>query len=56
MPRLTIFPKTHYVTPRETLLAACDLIKEELECSSKYLRKLINSLKLKDLNRELYLI
>ncbi len=28
--RLTIYPKTHYVTPRETLLAACDLIKQEL--------------------------
>ena len=31
VPRLTIFPKTHYVTPRETLLAACDLIKAELK-------------------------
>ncbi len=30
VPRLTIYPKTHYVTPRETLLAACDLIKVEL--------------------------
>ncbi|NIV18119.1 MAG: excinuclease ABC subunit UvrB [Woeseiaceae bacterium] len=30
VPRLTIFPKTHYVTPRETLLAACDEIKVEL--------------------------
>jgi len=39
VPRLTIFPKTHYVTPRETLLAACDLIKEELGARLKYLRK-----------------
>jgi excinuclease ABC subunit B len=31
VPRLTIFPKTHYVTPRETLLAACDEIKVELK-------------------------
>jgi len=31
VPRLTIFPKTHYVTPREKLLAAIDQIKEELK-------------------------
>jgi len=30
-PRVTIFPKTHYVTPRETLLKACDEIKIELQ-------------------------
>ncbi|MFQ6006515.1 MAG: excinuclease ABC subunit UvrB [Woeseia sp.] len=30
VPRLTIFPKTHYVTPRETLLAAVDQIRIEL--------------------------
>jgi len=30
VPRLTIFPKTHYVTPRETLLAACEPIEAEL--------------------------
>ena len=29
-PRLTIYPKTHYVTPREVLLAAVDEIKVEL--------------------------
>ncbi len=29
-PRLTIFPKTHYVTPRQTLLDAVDQIKAEL--------------------------
>src|SRR5690554_6604049 len=28
--RLTIYPKTHYVTPRENLLRAVDAIKEEL--------------------------
>jgi excinuclease ABC subunit B len=28
--RLTIYPKSHYVTPRETLLGALDLIREEL--------------------------
>ncbi len=29
-PRITIYPKTHYVTPRETLLAAVDQIKGDL--------------------------
>jgi excinuclease ABC subunit B len=38
VPRLTIFPKTHYVTPRETLLAACDEIKDELRDRLEYLR------------------
>ncbi|HJO10490.1 MAG TPA: excinuclease ABC subunit UvrB, partial [Gammaproteobacteria bacterium] len=31
VPRLTVFPKSHYVTPRETLLNALDFIKEELQ-------------------------
>ncbi|UPW20505.1 excinuclease ABC subunit UvrB [Agarivorans sp. TSD2052] len=30
MARTTIFPKTHYVTPRETILNAISFIKEEL--------------------------
>ncbi|HFD87055.1 MAG TPA: excinuclease ABC subunit UvrB [Gammaproteobacteria bacterium] len=30
VPRLTIYPKTHYVTPREIMLDAVDHIKEEL--------------------------
>ena len=30
VPRLTIYPKTHYVTPREVLLGAVDKIKDEL--------------------------
>ena len=37
--RLTVFPKTHYVTPRETLLKACDEIKVELKERLDYLRK-----------------
>jgi len=28
--RVTIYPKTHYVTPRETILNAIEMIKEEL--------------------------
>lgn len=31
VPRLTIYPKTHYVTPREILLDAIEKIKEELK-------------------------
>lgn len=30
MNRITIYPKTHYATPRETILGAVDSIKEEL--------------------------
>jgi len=30
VPRLTVYPKTHYVTPRERLLSAIDQIKAEL--------------------------
>lgn len=30
VPRLTIYPKTHYVTPRQTILDAIDSIKDEL--------------------------
>ncbi|WP_455380552.1 excinuclease ABC subunit UvrB, partial [Acidihalobacter prosperus] len=39
VPRLTIYPKTHYVTPRETLLGAVDHIKEELKQQLAELRK-----------------
>lgn len=31
VPRLTVYPKTHYVTPREVLLEAVDHIKAELK-------------------------
>ncbi|MES9858233.1 MAG: excinuclease ABC subunit UvrB [Sedimenticola sp.] len=31
VPRFTIYPKSHYVTPRETLLAAVEKIKVELK-------------------------
>ena len=40
VPRLTVFPKTHYVTPREVLLAAVDEIKVELKDRLEYLRKI----------------
>jgi excinuclease ABC subunit B len=31
LPRVTVFPKTHYVTPRERILETVDLVKEELQ-------------------------
>ena len=39
VPRFTVFPKTHYVTPREKLLEACEHIKVELKERLAYLRK-----------------
>ena len=38
VPRLTVFPKSHYVTPRERLLEACELIKVELKERLEVLR------------------
>ncbi len=38
VPRLTIYPKTHYVTPRETLVEAVDWIREELKERLDFLR------------------
>ncbi|WP_116472864.1 excinuclease ABC subunit UvrB [Zobellella maritima] len=35
--RCTIYPKTHYVTPRETLLSAMELIKTELQARKQQL-------------------
>ncbi len=39
IPRLTIYPKTHYVTPRATLLQAVESIKEELSGRLEQLRE-----------------
>lgn len=36
VPRVSIFPKTHYVTPRDRLLKTIDLIKEELKDRREY--------------------
>ena len=38
LPRVTIFPKTHYVASRDTMLGAVDLIEEELEMRVKQLK------------------
>lgn len=39
VPRMTIYPKSHYVTPRETILGAIDAIKEELKQRLDWMRK-----------------
>ena len=39
VPRMTIYPKSHYVTPRETIVAAADRIKSELVERLEWLRK-----------------
>jgi excinuclease ABC subunit B len=40
VPRLTVYPKTHYVTPREVILNAVDEIKIELKERLEQLRSL----------------
>ena len=39
LPRVSIYPKSHYVTPREKVLGAIDYIKEELAERLEYLLK-----------------
>ncbi|MGV8835817.1 excinuclease ABC subunit UvrB [Cellvibrio sp.] len=39
VPRFTVYPKSHYVTPREQILEAIDNIKEELRTRLEYLRE-----------------
>jgi len=52
--RLTIYPKTHYVTPRDQLLSAVDLIKDELSLRLKSLNddnKLVEAQRLEQRTR-----
>ncbi len=54
VPRVTIYPKSHYVTPRETILAAVDRIKEELKERLEWLRnnnKLVEAQRLEERTR-----
>ena len=39
IPRFTVYPKSHYVTPRGTVLRAIDTIKEELRERLEFYRK-----------------
>jgi excinuclease ABC subunit B len=51
VPRATIFPKTHYVTPKETVLDCIDSIKDELKERLEYLRsvnKLVEAQRLEE--------
>ena len=54
LPRCTIFPKTHYVTPRERILAVLDDIKDELRDRLEWLRnhdKLVEAQRLEQRTR-----
>ncbi|PVZ16177.1 MULTISPECIES: excinuclease ABC subunit UvrB [unclassified Pseudomonas] len=54
LPRFTFYPKSHYVTPRETLLGAVENIKVELQERLEYLRganKLVEAQRLEQRTR-----
>ncbi|WP_312669378.1 excinuclease ABC subunit UvrB [Stutzerimonas nitrititolerans] len=54
LPRFTFYPKSHYVTPRETLLDAVEKIKVELKGRLDYLRsqnKLVEAQRLEQRTR-----
>ncbi|MFP4296126.1 MAG: excinuclease ABC subunit UvrB [Halothiobacillaceae bacterium] len=54
VPRYTIYPSSHYVTPREQLLQAIDAIKEELKAHLEHLRaqnKLVEAQRLEQRTR-----
>jgi len=54
VPRLTIYPKTHYVTSRDTILGAIDQIKAELKERLEQLRsanKLVEAQRLEERTR-----
>jgi len=40
VPRLTIYPKSHYVTPQDTILRAVDQIRDELAARLEHLHEL----------------
>ncbi len=51
VPRATIYPKTHYVTPRETVTDCLKLIREELKNRIKYFKsneKLVEAQRLQE--------
>ena len=54
VPRYTVYPKSHYVTPRETLLQAVEMIKVELQERLEQLRdnnKLVEAQRLEQRTR-----
>ena len=51
LPRVTIFPKSHYVTPRDRILKMIDDVKDELQDRLKFLRdnnKLVEEQRLRE--------
>ena len=51
VPRFTIYPKTHYVTPREKILEAVEMIQDELKQRLEQLRsndKLVEAQRLQE--------
>ena len=54
VPRYSVYPKTHYVTPRDTLLNALEIIDEELKERLEYFRandKLVEAQRLEQRTR-----
>lgn len=54
LPRMTIFPKSHYVTPRQMVLDTIENIKQELKIRLEYLRqshKLVEAQRLEERTR-----
>jgi len=54
VPRYTVFPKTHYVTPRDRILGVLDEIREELQDRLKHLQaeqKLVEAQRLEQRTR-----
>ncbi|MBD3647169.1 MAG: UvrB/UvrC motif-containing protein, partial [Pseudomonadales bacterium] len=54
VPRVTVFPKSHYVTPRETIDNALDQIRDELHDRLRYLKdnnKLVEAQRLEQRTR-----
>ena len=54
VPRVTIYPKSHYVTPRETVLGAAEQIQVELDARLEQLKsneKLVEAQRLKERTR-----
>ena len=54
IPRISIYPKSHYVTPREKIVEAIDKIKDELKQRLEYLRannKLVEAQRLEERTR-----
>ena len=52
VPRVTVFPKSHYVTPRETMEKAIENIRDELNLRLKQLKETTSLLRRRDSSSE----